>query len=145
MAAWGGDPSFDLFQLPEEHQELRAAIRARAAATHGNLWADSAVRRSSVWTALFGLLQLGVVLGGAFVGYSAAFVLFTSYSMDTRVKLSLAGGIGLPVLLALGLYGTSWFAALALYAAKSLLSAEFSALARLGQRGAFLSRSSSKK
>ena len=30
MAAWGGDPSFDLFQLPEEHQELRAAIRALA-------------------------------------------------------------------------------------------------------------------
>ena len=28
MAAWGGNPSFDLFQLPEEHQELRAAIRA---------------------------------------------------------------------------------------------------------------------
>jgi alkylation response protein AidB-like acyl-CoA dehydrogenase len=31
MAAWGGNPSFDLFQLPEEHQELRAAIRALAA------------------------------------------------------------------------------------------------------------------
>jgi hypothetical protein len=30
MAAWGGDPSFDMFQLPEEHQELRAAIRALA-------------------------------------------------------------------------------------------------------------------
>jgi alkylation response protein AidB-like acyl-CoA dehydrogenase len=30
MAAWGGDPSFDVFQLPEEHQELRAAIRALA-------------------------------------------------------------------------------------------------------------------
>lgn len=30
MAAWGGNPSFDLFQLPEEHQELRAAIRALA-------------------------------------------------------------------------------------------------------------------
>ena len=28
MASWAGDPSFDLFQLPEEHQELRAAIRA---------------------------------------------------------------------------------------------------------------------
>jgi alkylation response protein AidB-like acyl-CoA dehydrogenase len=28
MAAWGGNPSFDLFALPEEHQELRAAIRA---------------------------------------------------------------------------------------------------------------------
>ena len=28
MAGWGGNPSFDLFQLPEEHQELRAAIRA---------------------------------------------------------------------------------------------------------------------
>ena len=25
-----GNPSFDLFQLPEEHQELRAAIRALA-------------------------------------------------------------------------------------------------------------------
>ena len=30
MAGWGGNPSFDLFQLPEEHQELRAAIRALA-------------------------------------------------------------------------------------------------------------------
>ena len=30
MASWAGDPSFDLFQLPEEHQELRAAIRALA-------------------------------------------------------------------------------------------------------------------
>ena len=29
MAGWG-NPSFDLFQLPEEHQELRAAIRALA-------------------------------------------------------------------------------------------------------------------
>ena len=28
MAGWSGNPSFDLFQLPEEHQELRAAIRA---------------------------------------------------------------------------------------------------------------------
>ncbi|MGB1224522.1 MAG: acyl-CoA dehydrogenase family protein, partial [Mycobacterium sp.] len=28
MASWAGDPSFDLFQLPEEHQELRTAIRA---------------------------------------------------------------------------------------------------------------------
>src|SRR6201996_5400714 len=28
MAGWAGNPSFDLFQLPEEHQELRAAIRA---------------------------------------------------------------------------------------------------------------------
>jgi len=28
MAGWTGDSSFDLFQLPEEHQELRAAIRA---------------------------------------------------------------------------------------------------------------------
>jgi alkylation response protein AidB-like acyl-CoA dehydrogenase len=28
MTVWGGNPSFDLFQLPEEHQELRAAIRA---------------------------------------------------------------------------------------------------------------------
>ena len=28
MASWAGDPSFDLFQLPEEHQELRPAIRA---------------------------------------------------------------------------------------------------------------------
>ena len=31
MASWAGDPSFDLFQLPEEHQELRAAIRALVA------------------------------------------------------------------------------------------------------------------
>ena len=30
MASWAGNPSFDLFQLPEEHQELRAAIRALA-------------------------------------------------------------------------------------------------------------------
>ncbi|GFG86106.1 acyl-CoA dehydrogenase [Mycolicibacter algericus] len=28
MAGWAGNPSFDLFQLPEEHDELRAAIRA---------------------------------------------------------------------------------------------------------------------
>src|SRR6201990_968232 len=28
MAGWSGDPSFDLFKLPEEHDELRAAIRA---------------------------------------------------------------------------------------------------------------------
>lgn len=30
MAGWAGNPDFDLFQLPEEHQELRAAIRALA-------------------------------------------------------------------------------------------------------------------
>src|ERR1700751_3266851 len=30
MAGWSGDPSFDLFKLPEEHDELRAAIRALA-------------------------------------------------------------------------------------------------------------------
>ncbi|MCB1288809.1 MAG: acyl-CoA dehydrogenase family protein, partial [Mycobacterium sp.] len=30
MASWAGDPSFDVFQLPEEHDELRAAIRALA-------------------------------------------------------------------------------------------------------------------
>jgi alkylation response protein AidB-like acyl-CoA dehydrogenase len=30
VAAWSGNPSFDLFQLPEEHRELRAAIRALA-------------------------------------------------------------------------------------------------------------------
>jgi alkylation response protein AidB-like acyl-CoA dehydrogenase len=30
MAAWSGNPSFDLFGLPEEHRELRAAIRALA-------------------------------------------------------------------------------------------------------------------
>src|SRR6202040_4063465 len=30
MAGWAGNPSFDLFQLPEEHNELRAAIRALA-------------------------------------------------------------------------------------------------------------------
>ena len=28
MAVWGGNPSFDVFQLPAEHVELRAAIRA---------------------------------------------------------------------------------------------------------------------
>ncbi|MGA5463976.1 acyl-CoA dehydrogenase [Mycobacterium sp. NPDC050041] len=30
MAQWAGNQSFDVFQLPEEHQELRAAIRALA-------------------------------------------------------------------------------------------------------------------
>jgi alkylation response protein AidB-like acyl-CoA dehydrogenase len=30
MAGWTGNPSFDVFQLPEEHQELRAAIRGLA-------------------------------------------------------------------------------------------------------------------
>src|SRR6201998_177695 len=30
MAGWSGDPSFDLFKLPEEHDELRAALRALA-------------------------------------------------------------------------------------------------------------------
>jgi alkylation response protein AidB-like acyl-CoA dehydrogenase len=30
MAGWAGNPSFDVFQLPEEHVELRAAIRALA-------------------------------------------------------------------------------------------------------------------
>jgi alkylation response protein AidB-like acyl-CoA dehydrogenase len=30
MAGWTGNSSFDVFQLPEEHQELRAAIRALA-------------------------------------------------------------------------------------------------------------------
>lgn len=30
MAQWAGDPSFDLFKVPEEHDELRAAIRALA-------------------------------------------------------------------------------------------------------------------
>ncbi|NBP85415.1 MAG: acyl-CoA dehydrogenase [Mycobacteriaceae bacterium] len=30
MAGWSGDPGFDVFQLPEEHEELRAAIRALA-------------------------------------------------------------------------------------------------------------------
>ncbi len=30
MAGWAGNPSFDLFRLPEEHDELRAAIRALA-------------------------------------------------------------------------------------------------------------------
>jgi alkylation response protein AidB-like acyl-CoA dehydrogenase len=30
MAQWTGDPSFDVFKLPEEHDELRAAIRALA-------------------------------------------------------------------------------------------------------------------
>src|ERR1700712_3607454 len=30
MAQWAGDSSFDLFQLPEEHNELRAAIRGLA-------------------------------------------------------------------------------------------------------------------
>src|ERR1700759_1654614 len=30
MGQWAGDSSFDLFQLPDEHNELRAAIRALA-------------------------------------------------------------------------------------------------------------------
>ncbi|MGF2944160.1 acyl-CoA dehydrogenase [Mycobacterium sp. Lab-001] len=30
MAGWGGNPSFDVFGLPGEHQELRTAIRALA-------------------------------------------------------------------------------------------------------------------
>ncbi|MEO6793497.1 MAG: acyl-CoA dehydrogenase [Mycobacterium sp.] len=30
MAGWAGNPSFDLFKLPEEHDELRVAIRALA-------------------------------------------------------------------------------------------------------------------
>ncbi|BBU23938.1 acyl-CoA dehydrogenase [Mycobacterium xenopi] len=30
MARWTGNPSFDLFELPEEHRELRTAIRALA-------------------------------------------------------------------------------------------------------------------
>jgi alkylation response protein AidB-like acyl-CoA dehydrogenase len=30
MAGWAGNPSFDVFRLPEEHDELRAAIRALA-------------------------------------------------------------------------------------------------------------------
>ncbi|MBS9533838.1 acyl-CoA dehydrogenase [Mycobacterium sp. M1] len=30
MATWAGNPSFDVFKLPEEHDELRAAIRALA-------------------------------------------------------------------------------------------------------------------
>ncbi|QZA06709.1 acyl-CoA dehydrogenase [Mycolicibacter heraklionensis] len=30
MAGWAGNPSFDLFKLPEEHDELRTAIRALA-------------------------------------------------------------------------------------------------------------------
>ncbi|HZA11630.1 acyl-CoA dehydrogenase [Mycobacterium sp.] len=28
MASWAGDPSFDLFKLPDEHNELRAVLRA---------------------------------------------------------------------------------------------------------------------
>src|ERR1700730_19010323 len=28
MAQWAGDPSFDVYKLPEEHGELRVAIRA---------------------------------------------------------------------------------------------------------------------
>ena len=30
MASWSGDSSFDVFRLPEEHEELRTAIRALA-------------------------------------------------------------------------------------------------------------------
>src|ERR1700751_3911449 len=30
MAQWAGDPSFDVYKLPEEHEELRVAIRALA-------------------------------------------------------------------------------------------------------------------
>ena len=28
MAGWAGNSKFDVFQLPEEHEELRTAIRA---------------------------------------------------------------------------------------------------------------------
>ena len=30
MAQWSGDSSFDVFKLPEEHDELRSAIRSLA-------------------------------------------------------------------------------------------------------------------
>ncbi|MBS4729010.1 acyl-CoA dehydrogenase [Mycobacterium sp. SM1] len=30
MGEWAGDPAFDLFKLPEEHEHLRAAVRALA-------------------------------------------------------------------------------------------------------------------
>lgn len=30
MVGWAGNPSFDLFKLPEEHDEMRSAIRALA-------------------------------------------------------------------------------------------------------------------
>jgi alkylation response protein AidB-like acyl-CoA dehydrogenase len=30
MAGWAGNPTFDVYKLPEEHDELRAAIRALA-------------------------------------------------------------------------------------------------------------------
>ena len=30
MTGWAGDPSFDVFKLPDEHEELRSAIRALA-------------------------------------------------------------------------------------------------------------------
>ena len=39
-----GDPSFDVFRLPEEHDELRAAIRALAEkeiAPHAAAWDKS--------------------------------------------------------------------------------------------------------
>ena len=62
-----------------------------------------------------------------------------------KMLVSMLFGIGLPVFLVLALYASSWFGALALFAAKSLLSSEFSALARLGQQGAFLSRATGKK
>ena len=34
MAGWTGNPSFDVFGLPEEHQELRAAIRLLLETAH---------------------------------------------------------------------------------------------------------------
>ncbi len=41
MVGWAGNPSFDLFKLPEEHDEMRSAIRALAEkeiAPHAARW-----------------------------------------------------------------------------------------------------------
>ncbi|MEZ6186966.1 MAG: hypothetical protein R3F62_18405 [Planctomycetota bacterium] len=123
-------------QVEDEQGELarlREAIRARARETHRRLWSGS----GSIW---FSLVQLGVTAGVGLLGYAAPFLLGVGSGDDERAIWSLGCGTGAMVLAAVALYGGSWLGALGLYAAKSLLSTEFTALARLGQQGAFLSR-----
>jgi len=128
-----------------ELTRLRLAIRARARASHANLWSGSRDQRQSWHTTAFSVLQLGLVIVGALVGYVVGFQISNHPGGKPKMLVSMLFGIGLPVFLVLALYASSWFGALALFAAKSLLSSEFSALARLGQQGAFLSRATGKK
>ena len=128
-----------------ELTRLRLAIRARARASHANLWSGSHDQQRSWHTTAFSLLQLGLVIVGALIGYMVGFQLVNQPETKAKVAVSMLFGIGFPVFLVLALYASSWFGALALFAAKSLLSSEFSALARLGQQGAFLSRATGKK